>query len=329
MPKIVRFHETGAADVLKLEDLAATEPKEGEVRIRVEAIGLNRAEVMFREGKYLQQPVLPSRLGYEAAGVIEAVGPGVTEFHVGEHVSTVPAFLMGHYGTYGESALVPAAAVARYPANLSAIQATSVWMQYLTAWGGLIHHGHLQAGQAVLITAASSSVGLAAIELAKIAGATAIASTRTSAKKQALLDFGATAVIASDEEDLAARVHEITNGRGADLIFDPIAGPFLETLASAAAQGAQIIEYGALATGETPYPLFQALSKALVVRGYTLFEINSDPVLRATAQTYIYDLLAEGKLNPKIDKTFPLDEIVAAHRYMESNQQFGKIVVTV
>ena len=107
MPKIVRFHETGGADVLKVENLPRTEPGEGEVRLKMDAIGLNRADVMFRQGQYLQHPEPPSRLGYEAAGTVDAVGPGVSGVQKGDRVSTIPSFSMGEYGVYGESAIVP------------------------------------------------------------------------------------------------------------------------------------------------------------------------------------------------------------------------------
>ena len=111
MPKIVRFHETGGAEVLKLEDLPLTEPGEGKVRLKVQAIGLNRADDLFRQGQYLQNPELPSRLAYEAAGTVAAVGLGVSGVHKGDRVSTIPAFGMGEYGVYGESAIVPVDAV--------------------------------------------------------------------------------------------------------------------------------------------------------------------------------------------------------------------------
>ena len=107
MPKIVRFHETGGPEVLKIEDLPLAQPGEGEVRLNVEAIGLSRAEVMLRQGRYLDAPELPSRLGYEAAGIVDAVGPGASDIHVGDRVSTIPAFSMGEHGVYGESAIVP------------------------------------------------------------------------------------------------------------------------------------------------------------------------------------------------------------------------------
>ena len=329
MPKIVRFHETGGAEVLKVEDLPLAEPGKGEVRLKVEAIGLNRAEIMFRKGKYLEAPQLPSRLGYEAAGIVDAVGPGTSGIHIGDRVSTIPSFSMGQYGVYGESAIVPDYAVAHYPDNLSASEGAAIWMQYLTAFGALIELGQLQSEDVVLITAASSSVGLAAIQITKAVGALAIATTRGADKKPFLLEAGADHVIVTDQEDLGERVKEFTSGKGARLIFDPIAGPLLEKLAEAAASGGIIFEYGALAPVSTPFPLFPALAKGLAVRGYTLFEITKDREKLTRGKQYIYDRLHSGTLKPILDRTFSLDAIADAHRYMESNQQKGKIVVTV
>jgi NADPH:quinone reductase-like Zn-dependent oxidoreductase len=202
-------------------------------------------------------------------------------------------------------------------------------MQYLTAYGALIHQGHLATGDFVLITAASSSVGGAAIELARAEGAVSIATTRTSKKKAQLLALGADHVIVTEEENLVNRVQEITGNKGARIIFDPIGGKGLEALASAAAPRGIIFEYGALATEPTPYPLFACLRKHLTIKGYTLFELVGDPVTFAKAKQYVVDHLVGGRFKPRIDRTFPLKDIVAAHRYMESNAQIGKIVVTV
>ena len=329
MARIVRFHQTGDANVLQIDDLPLQEPGEGEVRLSVAAIGLNRAEVMFRRGQYLEPPELPSRIGYEAAGVIDALGPGVTGLKVGDRVSTIPSFSMGKYGVYGESAVVPASAAAVYPANLSPVEGAAIWMQYVTAYGALVVYGKLSAADTVVITAASSSVGRAAIEICRDAGAVAIATTRTAGKGQALLDGGANHVVVTDDEDLAGRVMEITGGEGATLCFDPVAGPFLPRLADACAPGAMVFEYGALYPETTPFPLFAALRKGLTVRGYTLFEIVRQPEVLARAKAYIVERLESGHFKPVIDRTFPLDQIAEAHRYMVSNQQNGKIVVTV
>ncbi len=327
--KIVRFHKTGGPEVLQLDEFPLPEPAAGEVRLRVKAIGLNRAEVMFRMGRYLQAPKLPSKIGYEASGVVEAVGPDVDKSWIGKTVSTVPGFSMVEYGVYGEVAIVPVTAIAAYPDKLSYEEGTSIWMQYLTAYGALIHQGHLAKGDFVVITAASSSVGIAAIEIVKAEGGISIATTRTSKKKAELLALGADHVVATEEEDLAARVNEITSGKGARIVFDPIGGKGLEALAAAAAPLGIIFEYGALSTEPTPFPLFAVLSKHLTIKGYTLFEIVSDPAVFPKAKKYVFDHLASGAFKPRIDRTFPLAQIVEAHRYMESNAQIGKIVVTV
>jgi NADPH:quinone reductase-like Zn-dependent oxidoreductase len=327
--KIVRFHQTGGPEVLQLDELPLPDPGAGEVRLRVKAIGLNRAEVMFRMGKYLVDPSLPSKLGYEASGIIEAVGRNVDQNWIGKTVSTVPAFLIGTYGVYGEVAIVPIHAIALYPGKLSYEEGTSIWMQYITAYGALIHQGRLAKGDFVVITAASSSVGIAAIEIAKAEGAVSIATTRNSRKKAELLALGANHVIATGEEDLGARVNEITSGKGARIVFDPIGGQGLEALAAAAASGGIIFEYGALSTEPTPLPLFSVLSKHLTIKGYLLFEIVTDPAAFPKAKQYVFDHLASGEFKPRIDKRFPLSKIVEAHRYMESNAQIGKVVVTV
>jgi NADPH:quinone reductase-like Zn-dependent oxidoreductase len=327
MPRQVVFHETGEAEVLKIEDQPLVEPGEGEVRIRVEAIGLNRAEVMFRRGQYLEQPRFPSKLGYEAAGVVDALGPGVRGLEIGDRVSTIPAFSMVEYGIYGESAVVPAHAVASYPENLSPAEGASIWMQYMTAYGAIVDYGQLREGDVVLIPAASSSVGLASIQIVKAAGATAIATTRGNSKKQALLDAGADQVIVTDEESLTERVMALTDGKGANLVFDPVAGPTLISLAQATAMGGTLFVYGALSPEPTPYPLLEALGRGLKIQGYTLFEITGDPGRMNRAKQFVYDGLASGDLKPIVARTFSLDDIVDAHRYMESNQQIGKIVV--
>jgi len=257
--KIVRFHQLGGPEVLQLDELPLPEPGAGEVRLRVKAIGLNRAEVAFRLGRYFVQPTLPSKIGYEASGIVEAVGAGVDQSWIGETASTVPAFAVNIYGVYGEVAIVPAFALALYPDKLSYEEGASIWMQYLTAYGALIQQGKIGNGDFVLITAASSSVGIAAIEITKAEGAVSIATTRTSKKKAELLALGADHVIATEEEDLAARVNEITAGKGARVVFDPVAGPGLEALAAAAASSGIIFEYGALSAEPAPFPLFNVL----------------------------------------------------------------------
>jgi NADPH:quinone reductase-like Zn-dependent oxidoreductase len=202
-------------------------------------------------------------------------------------------------------------------------------MQYLTAYGALIAIAHLTKGDFIVVPAASSSVGIAATEIAKTKGAISIATTRKSNKKAELLSLGADHVIATEEEDIVARVKEITGGKGARVIFDPVAGPFLEKLAEAAATGGIIFEYGALSMQPTPFPLLTALGKGLSIRGYTLMEVTRNPEKLAAAKKYAYDRLADGRFHPKIAKIFPFAQTVEAYKYLESNAQVGKVVITV
>jgi NADPH:quinone reductase-like Zn-dependent oxidoreductase len=329
MPKVVRFYETGGPEVLKLEHAPTPEPGNGEVRLKVQAIGLNRAESMFFHRQYIYEPKLPARLGYEAAGVVEAVGPDVDKSWIGKQVSTIPAFNLNEYGMLGEEVLAPVAALGEYPANLSPVQGAAIWMQYITAYGALIGIAGLKKDDFVVIPAASSSVGIAAIEIAKAEGAVSIATTRRRNKKAELTSLGADYVIATEEEDFVARVKEITGGKGARVIFDPVSGPFLEKLAEVTQPEGIIFQYGALSMQPTPFPLVTALGNGLTVRGYTLMEFTRNPEKLPAAKKYVYDRLADGRFQPKIAKTFSFAQTIEAYKYLESNAQIGKIVITV
>jgi NADPH:quinone reductase-like Zn-dependent oxidoreductase len=329
MARVVRFHRLGGPEVLGIEEVAVPAPGPGEVRIRVKALGLNRAEAMLRTGNYIETATFPSGLGFEAAGLVDAVGEGVADFKPGDCVSVVPPQSQLRWPAYGERATFPAAHVVKHPASLSFEEAAAVWMQYVTAYGALIDIAKLHAKDFAVVTAASSSVGLAAIQIARMVGAIPIAVTRSSEKKHALLDAGAAHVIASAEEDLKARLTEIAGPHGVRVVFDPIGGPAFEPLTAAMARGGILIEYGALSPEPTPFPLFAVLGKSLTLRGYLIHEITGDPKRLEAAKRFILGGLESGALKPIIARTFHFEEIVDAHRYLESNQQFGKIVVTV
>jgi NADPH:quinone reductase-like Zn-dependent oxidoreductase len=213
------------------------------------------------------------------------------------------------------------------PPGLTAIEAASIWMQYLTAMA-IIEVAQATVGDYVIIRAASSSVGLAAMQLANWAGATPIAATRRSTKRQALLDQGAKHVIATEESDLVDEVMKITGGRGARIVFDPVGGPYVETLAQAMAVDGTLFIYGGLSGQPTIHPHWPAAFKNLSIRGWVASTIWNHPERFARAKALVSRGLAEGKLEPVIARTFELDEIVQAHRFLESNEQIGKIVVT-
>jgi NADPH:quinone reductase-like Zn-dependent oxidoreductase len=329
MARVVRFHKIGGPEVLQIDEIEVPPPGKGEVQISIKALGLNRAESMFRNGQYLEAPRLPARLGYEAAGTVTAVGAGVQGFQVGDAVSTIPSFSLNAYGLYGDRANAPVHAVTHHPTTLSWVEAAAVWMQYLTAYGALIDIAKLGKGDTVVIPAASSSVGLAAIQIANRVGAVPVALTRGASKRKALLDAGAAHVIASEEQDLVKEVLALTGGKGARVVFDPVGGPTFNKLVQATAQSGILFLYGALSTEPTPLPLFEVLSKWVTIRGYVLLEITANPERLARGKQFVNEGLADGSFKPLVARTFPLEEIVAAHRYLESNQQVGKVVVTV
>lgn len=326
MSKVVRIHEQGPPEVLRIEDLEVGEPGAGELRLRIEAIGLNRSEAAFRAGQYPVKPKLPTLMGYEAAGVVEALGPEVRDFKPGDRVCVLPTFRFGEYGVYAERAIVPVRSVLQAPPNLGPAECAAIWMQYLTAMA-IIEVTHATLGDYVIIRAASSSVGLAAIQLANWAGATPIAATRRSTKRQDLLAHGAKHVIATEESNLVDEVMKITGGKGARIVFDPVGGPYVDTLAQATAIDGTLFIYGGLSGQPTMHPHWPAAFKNLSIRGWVASTIWNYPDRFARAKELVLRGLAEGHLKPVIARTFKLDEIVEAHRFLESNQQIGKVIV--
>jgi NADPH:quinone reductase-like Zn-dependent oxidoreductase len=326
--KVVRVHKPGPPEAMVFEDLEIGAPGEGEALVRIEAIGLNRAEAIYRAGSYIAPPSWPARIGYEASGVLLATGLGVTGFTPGQRVSIIPNFRQGAHGVYAEQAIVPASSLIAIPDWLGTLEAAAVWMASFTAMA-VIEVGKAGPGDFVIIPAASSSVGLTAIQLANWAGAETIAATRTSAKAKALLAAGARHVIATEEMDVPAEVMRITGGKGARIVFDPVGGPYVETWAAAMAERGILFVYGGLSGQATPYPHWPAAFKGLSMRGWVATEIWGKPERFARYRDLILHGLTEGRLKPIIAKTFTLDQIVEAHRYLESNQQVGKVVVTV
>lgn len=336
MTKVVLFDKYGDADVLRFDSIPLAEPGPDEVRIKVEGMSLNRADILFRKNTYFIDATLPgSRIGNDAAGVIEAVGKNVKEFKIGDRVLTWIGFDVSKFGAHGETAILPVSSISKYPDFLSPIEASSITAAYTTVWGALIEDEKLTAGKHVLITAASSSVGVAAIQVANAVGAIPIAATRTVAKKQALLEAGAAHVVVTGEKKLGERVLEITSGKGAEFIFDPIAVGILDELAAAAAVGGKIILYGTLGDsgplGLTPasLPLLSLLGKQLTVSGYNNYMLTGNPERREQALAWVIDGIRANRLNVVVAKSFTFDEYPEAHRYLESDQQIGRVVIEV
>lgn len=337
MSRMVRFHEFGGAEVLKVEQVAVPSPGAGEVRIAVQAIGLNWADALWRQNLYIEDATLPAGLGNEAAGVIDAVGSGVSGLAVGDRVAVLPGANQGRYPTYGQSILFPATHVVRYPEQLSSAQAAGAYMAYLTGYFPMFEMARLQRGQTMLVTGASSGTGIAALQMARAAGIAAIATTRTTAKRQALLDAGAAHVVVTQDEDVVDRVLALTHGRGVDLVYDGVGGEQMERLGGVVAQRGWYVLYGLSSGAEFRYPALAQFRKSWRFHVYTVLEFIGSPTMGlprdegafGRALGFVNQGLADGTLQMRIDRSFALDDVVQAHQYLERAGHIGKIVLTV
>jgi NADPH:quinone reductase-like Zn-dependent oxidoreductase len=326
--RVVRFERCGDPEVLHVMKESVAPPRAGEVRLKIEAIGLNRSEIGFYRGNYLVAPRFPARIGYEAVGWVDAVGPDVEHVTPGDRMAVLPSFSPNEYGLCADYAVVPSDALVPSPSHLSALETAAVWMAYPTAHGGLVHVAQVQAGDIVLVTAASSSVGIAALQVSEALGATPIAITRTRAKAHKLRALGHRHVIVSDEESTLEAVARLAGGREVRVAFDAVGGPRVRELSTALAPGGLIVLYGGLSGADTLFPFAEGLLKGLTLRGYTLFEVTRDAARRESTLQFVAQGLASGALKPIIAKVFPLEKIAEAYRYLESNEHLGKVVVT-
>jgi NADPH:quinone reductase-like Zn-dependent oxidoreductase len=333
MARTIRFHELGGPEVLRYEELPVRAPRAGEARIRVEAVGLNRSEVMFRQGRYLERPDLPSGLGSEAAGVVLEVGPGVSRWRPGDAVSVVPAFSQRDYPVYAEEAVVPAAGLLPRPDGMDAVTGAAIWMPYLTVYGMLAEVVRVRPGDRVLVTAANNSVGLAALRALTYLGAVALATVPGAAHRDTLLAAGAVEVLDGGEpgrepDGLAASIRQLTGGHGVDLVLDAVGGPGVERLVRACARGASVLVHGGLSGLPTPLPAGRYVPVWL--RRYTVFEITTDPEALRRGEHFVRAGLAAGVLAADVDRVFEFEDVVAAHRYVDSPDRApGKPVLRV
>ena len=338
--KVIRFHRTGGPEVLQIDEIGLAALKDSEVMIKVEALALCRADILWREGSYVEDPVLPAQIGYDAAGVVQSVGPKVKTVKPGDRVSTVPACSLVDYGAHGEEIVYPERALFVYPPDLSPEEASSVNTGLFLAYFALVELAGLKRCQHVVVTAATASTGIAALQLTKMLGAKSIAVTRSGSKRGELIAAGADYVIVVGEEDVRDIIFDITKGLGADLIYDAVGGPGLEELAWATKRLGRIITYGALGAGdeETRLPLGACFFRGVkMYAGITIFDYTGNrrlglvPKQRAItrAKEFITKGLAARNFTPRIDRVFNgLGEYQLAHQYMATNGRTGKVIIS-
>jgi NADPH:quinone reductase-like Zn-dependent oxidoreductase len=328
----------GAPHVLQPREAADPVPRGGEVRIAVRAAGVNFADIMARLGLYPDAPRPPVVVGYEVAGVIDAVGPGVAPFRAGDHVLALTRF-----GGYASSVVVPEAFVFPRPSGLSDVDAAAVPVNYLTAFLALYRLANVGAGETVLIYGAGGGVGIAATQLARLRGAVVIG-TASAAKLAAIRSLGVDHPIDHQREDVGAEVQRLTSGRGADVILDPIGGRSFAVSYRLLAPLGRLVLYGvsSIAPGERrslwrvvrtmfALPAFRPLSLMnhnRAVLGLNLGHLWGETRQLREAMDLLLQELATGRLRPVIAKTFPLEGAADAHRYLQSRSNIGKVVLT-
>lgn len=332
--KTWRIHETKGTESLVLESLPLIEPGPGEVRVRPTAVGLNRSDLLWITAGFFQ-PVLPSRLGAEFCGVVDAVGEGVTGFKAGDRVSNLPHPLT--YSHFAEHTCIAAEALVHTPACLSDAEGAGFIFTYLTQMLGLVEAAGLRAGMIVLVTGATSANGNCAVQLAKLMGARVIATSRSSASRDRLIALGADEVVATGEESLSARVAAITGGAGADIVCDCVGGTLTEEVLQSCAVGATWIMFGYLdpspVTISWPAWFYRQpklhIFSILQYSGSEAMAMKGQPVVFERAVRGLLALVGSGKLAVPIGTTFHgVENVREAFELMEANRGGGKIVVT-
>ena len=319
--------QAGGPEFLALRDMDRPRPGPGEVLVRVQASGLNRADILQREGRYPPPPGAPPDVpGIEFAGEVVEQGSGATRWPVGARV-----FGIAGGGAHAEFIVASQDAVAPVPENLSWIEAAAVPEAFITAHDAMVTQAGVAAGETVLIHAVASGVGLAGVQLARAWGAIPFGTTRTESKLDVAREFGLEdgLCVTRDLEPLAPAVERWTTGRGIDVTLDLVGGPYLAASARVAALRGRIMIIGSLAGGTSDFPLAVVLRRRLQLRGTVLRSRSLAEKIDATArfEREVVGLLAAGKVRPAVDSVFPLDRIADAHRRMESNETVGKVIV--
>ena len=329
----------GGPEVLQAREAPDPMPGPGDVRIAVRAAGVNFADVMARLGLYPDAPPLPAVVGYEVAGVVDALGRDVTAFRIGDRVSALTRF-----GGYASAVVVPAAQTFATPAQLTDVEAAAVPVNYLTAFIALYRLANAGAEDTVLIYGAGGGVGIAATQLAKLRKATVIG-TASTPKIDAIRALGVDHAVDHRRQDVAAEVRRLTSGRGADVILDPIGGRQFAVSYDLLAPLGRLVMYGvsSLVVGERrslwraartmlAMPAFRPLSLMnhnRAVLGLSLGRLwGNVGQLRAAMDSILQDISA-GRLRPVLAATFPLERAGDAHRYLQSRANLGKVVLTV
>ncbi len=322
--KAIVCETLGPPSSLVLKELPSPCPVEGEILVRVKACGVNFPDTLIIQGKYQFKPELPFSPGSDVAGVIEAIGDGVKGFNPGDEIfSLIP------YGGFAEEVIIPAKRCFPKPPNMDFPVAASFLMAYGTSYHALKDRVRLKEGETLLVLGAAGGVGLAAVELGKLMGARVIAAASTDEKLTLCKQYGADATINYSEEDLKGKAKELTDGKGVDVVYDPVGGRFSEAALRATARKGRFCVVG-FAAGEIPrIPLNLPLLKECQIVGVFWGQFAMKESMKNMANTMeIVGFYNEGRIKPHIHATYPLERAAEALEEMRNRKVKGKVVVT-
>jgi len=317
--KAIIVREFGEPEVMKIEDLETPVPTGTQVLVRIHAAGVNPVDTYLRTGIHAHAPKLPYTPGKDGAGVVEAVGDGVTRFNVGDRVYTANTVT----GTYAEYAICEEIDLGRLPENVSFEKGAGIWTPYATSFRALFQKARAEAGETVLVHGASGGVGIAAIQWAKDAGLTVIGTASSDEGKQLVEAQGADAVFDHTDEDHFEQIREFTGGKGVDIIIEMLANVNLERDFECLAMFGRITIVGN--RGSLQFTPRLAMTKDATIYGMSLF--NSPQSQRDEIHTAIFDGLSNGSLDPVVSRSFPLTEAAQSHHDVIENKALGKIVL--
>ncbi|MCK2084159.1 quinone oxidoreductase [Aeromonas sp. 3925] len=323
MANAIRFYETGGPEVLRYEHVAVGEPGPGQVRLRHEAVGLNYADTYFRNGTY---PIpMPNGLGVEAAGVVEAVGEGVTNVDVGDRV-TYTGFI-NTLGAYSTMRLIPAAPLIRLPESISCETAAAMTMRGLTSAYLMRRIHDFKPGDSILLHAAAGGVGLIVAQWAKLLGLTVIGTVSSGAKAELARAHGCDFTIDYSREDVATRVRALTGGAGVDVVFDSVGkSTFMGSLDSLKRRGLMVCVGTASGPIDGFNPQLLAMKGSLYLTRPALADYIADPAEKEALAGELFDHVASGRIKIEINQRYELQDAAAAHRDLEARQTTGSSV---
>ncbi|MEF2276879.1 NADPH:quinone oxidoreductase family protein [Deinococcus sp. YIM 134068] len=320
--KAIVVERLGPPEVLEVRELPVPQPGPGEVRLRVEAVGINFADVLAVAGEYLTRTRVPYTPGMEFAGVVDALGEGVSGVEVGQRVAS-----LGGRGGLAEYALSPAAALIPVPSTFTAAQAAAFPVSYFTAYHGLKTLGHGQEGEWVLVQAAAGALGTASIQLAKAMGMNVVAMASTGEKLRIAQDLGADVTLLQDDPDRVQKVRDAAGGQGVPLILEVVGGSrFQESLDMAANRGRIIVIGNASREGANLRPV-ELMKRNLTVTGLWLTSLMGDREATREAAQALTPLVASGQVTPQVGPTYPLEGSARAFQDILDRKTTGKVII--